>query len=194
MIDDALGIAGRAGRVIDRDRGPFVPRPARARPRRRLLERLFIVEQPGRASGWPVACDKDVGVADALAQRRLRKRQQFLLDNHDMTFAVFENGGDRRSIKPRVERVQRPSRKGNAVMRLQQERRVGRQDRDDVAIAYPEIVEKPGQPAYPVGKGRVREPALAVDDRDLSAIGSLAAPQERDRRQRNEVRGVAFEP
>ena len=75
----------------------------------------------------------------------------------------------------------------NAVVRLEQLRRVQCQVGDAVAALDPGLLECDGQPAGPLAELRPGQPALPVDDGESVGEHRARALEEGDRRQRGEV-------
>ena len=108
MIDHALGIAGRAGGIVERDRVPLVVRhkpsvsgvaggdqllvfdPADARPRPAIC-RVFIVD------------DQRLRLGER--KRFAHNSRVFAIDDENLCLCMVEREGQNRRVKPRVECV-----------------------------------------------------------------------------------------
>ena len=144
MVDDALRIAGRAGRVVQADRIPFVvghaPGEIRiafgdAAPRSRACRSRspFGVGASAGYSGSSKSTTSGFAFARFSASRH--DGGKFAVDDHHFRFRMVELEGDHRRVEPRVDRVQHGAEHRHAVMRLEHRRRVGEHHRDGVADA-----------------------------------------------------------
>ncbi len=136
-VHDALGIAGRAGRVKQADRIPFVARARRDKVGVAAVEdRLILFRSYGGQCGL-------LRVGDVDHRRRRIHRLEPRCDGfgkpsvskEGLCLTMLKTKGDRAGIQTEVDRVQHRAEHGDGEMRLKQSRGVGGEDRDRVAIA-----------------------------------------------------------
>ena len=195
MVDDALRIAGGAGRVVERDRVPLV---------RRVLPRVLgiaVGDERLVVDGAEALAARALRVDDVDDERLLREQRQRLLDrrrelgvgDEHLGLAVLQHERDRLGVEPRVERIEHAAGHRHAEMRLDHLRRVGGHQRDRVADADAGLGERRGEPAAArigLGPGVA---ALAVDHGEMSRVRVGRARDQRQRRQRRVVGEVAVE-
>ena len=120
-VHDALRPAGRAARVVDRDRVVLGLEPVLGLAVRRAGEELLVAaaEQRGRA--------RPARPRDEVLERRV--------DDEQPGARVVEDVADLVRHQPRVDRDQHGARRGHAEVRLEQLGRVRREERDAVVLA-----------------------------------------------------------
>ena len=162
-VHDALGLAGRAAGVVDRDR---VVLSAATRPQRGhvgVVEQAFVVERAdgggrtGAHSRQPrrEAIDQTVELVVVQQQRRA---------------AVAQDVIDLVGREPGVERAQHAARQRDGIRRLEHHRRVGREHGDPLARAHPHRLQRGGEPAHALDEHGVGAARGAVDHGDLVGI------------------------
>ena len=107
-VNDALRIAGRTRRVVERDRIPFVGRQIPRVIGIALREKNFIVERADpfpRAVVHRIVNVDDQQLAIDRGQRRLDRRREFAIGDQDLRFPMIQLKCDRRRIEPRVQSV-----------------------------------------------------------------------------------------
>ena len=143
VIDDALGVAGGARRVVERDRVPFVAgqRPGeagiaageesfvgrRADPLAWRRQRVLDVDHIGR-----LALEQRHRLAD--------NARELAIDEQDLGLAMLEDEGDGLGVEPHVERVEHGAGHRHAKMRLDHGRRVRQHGRD--RLAGPDVCQE----------------------------------------------------
>ena len=194
-VDHALGVAGGARRVVERDRVPLIRRIGPGEIGIAVGDEFL----PGRVAdlGAVVA----LGVVDVDDQRlHLGDRQRlghdamvFAIDQQHLGLAMVEDEGDHRRIEAGVQRVQHAARHGDAEMRLVHLGNVGRHDGHRVAHADADPGEGRGKaPAACIGF-RPCLPTLAVDQGDMVGIDAGGALDELQRRESGMVGGRLVE-
>ncbi len=145
MVDDALRVAGGAGRVVERDRVPLV---------RRVLpgvlgiavgdERLVVDGAEALAAGTLRVDDvDDERLLREQRQRLFDRRREFGVGDEHPGLAVLEHERERLGVEPGVERVEHAAGHRHAEMRLDHFRRVGGHQRHRVADADPGLARAP---------------------------------------------------
>ena len=132
VIDHALGIAGGAGGIVERDGVPFVVRhqPGEIGIALRNEILVFDVAQPLAVTGiFRIVVVDYQRLHFAEAERLLHHLGIFAVGDHHLGLGMIEGEGDDRRIEPRVERVEHALRHRHAVVGLQHRRRVGEQHR-----------------------------------------------------------------
>ena len=136
VVDDALGIAGCAGGVVERDRVPLVAGRRSLIGLVALRDQRLVVElsQPlaGAAIFGVVVVDDQRPDLGAL-QRLRDDGREFAVDDDRLGLPMIEHEGDRGRIEPGVERVQNRAAHRHAIVAFEHRRRVGEHDRDRVA-------------------------------------------------------------
>ena len=196
MIDDALGIAGGAGRVVERDRVPFVVRHQPGEVGIALAQKILVFEiaEPFARTGEfriVVVDDQRLGLAGR--ERVLDHLGKFAVDDQHLGLAVVERERDDGGVEPGVDGVEHRAGHGDAVVRFEHRRRIGQHGRHRVAALDAALGERRGKFCRAREKLAIGPGALAVDDRGLVRIDRGGARQERQRRQRLEIRRVAVE-
>ena len=147
---DALRVAGRARRVVQRDRLPFIVR----QPHRK-------VRVAGGDEWFVLAVDIDhQRPMPALRQRARHHRREFAIDQHDLGFRMLQDERDRCRIQPDVDRAQHRAEHRHGIMRLQHLRNVGGHDRHGIALADAGIAPAP-MPADAHAPGTARRCSVA---------------------------------
>ena len=196
VVDDALGIAGGARGVVERNRVPLVGR------RRALIsfvalgdERLIVeaAEPFARTVVFRVLIVDDQRPALSQPQGRADHPRKFAVDNERLGFAVVEHEGDRGRVEAGIERVEHGAAHRHAVMAFEHRRRIGEHCRDRVATGKAALHERGSEflragveLAVTVTKGSMRdcEPIRKHRRRTL---------EKGQRRQRLKIGGVAIE-
>ena len=195
MIDHALGIAGGAGRVVERDRVPFVGGVGPFEIGIAAGDEALVIDRSQARAAWRHR------VVDVDHQRRLVEqsergsddRREFGVGDENLRLAVTQHEGDGLGVEPGVERVEHAAAHRHAEMRLDHLRRVRRHQRDRVAGAHSRLLQRRGEAARArVGLG----PGVAtraVHHRKVLGIRVGRARDQRHRRQRRVIRRVALQ-
>ena len=194
-VDDALGIAGRARRVVERDRVPLVRRIGPGEIGIAVGDEFL----PGRvadlrtvlAFGIVDVDDQRLGFGD---RQRLGDDAMILaVDQQHLGLAMVDDEGDHRRVEAGVERIEHAAGHRHAEMRLVHLGNVGRHDRHRVADSDADLDQRRGEtPAACIGLGPGLA-ALAVDQRDMIGIDAGGALDELQRGQCRIVRGRPVE-
>ena len=194
--DDALGIARRARRVVERDRLPLVGRHPPPEVRIAFGEKRLVV---GRAQEvailgiFEIVDVDDVGLHLGERERRPNGRCELAIGNQDLGLAVVQHEGDDWGIEPRVDRMQYGAGHGDPVMRLQHRRGVRQHHRDRVAVADEALRQGRSEPPRAIVELLVGQAHPAVHDGRTLGMGGGCPFQQGERRQRREVRCVLVE-
>ena len=196
VIDDALRIARRARRVVQRDRVPLVCRRLPGVVRIAFGQKRLVVDLAQRLAAL-IARVVDVDHQRPLVQQRQRlldRRGELAVGDQRAGAAMAQHEGDRLGVEPRVQRVQHRAAHRHAEMRLVHRRDVRRHHRDRVVLAD----AAPRQRRCQTAAARVGlapgEALRAMHDRGCVRIDVGRALQEGQRRQRRVVGLVAVEP
>ncbi len=148
VIDDALGIAGRARGVAERDRVPFVRgrRPVERGIARRQ-QRLVVHDPEALARCRRIDDVDDDDIATGMGQRLPDHRCQLGIRQQHLGLAMLQDEADRGPVEPGVEGVEHGTQHRDAVVRLEHGRRVRAHHRHRVAAADPEPGQRARQPA-----------------------------------------------
>ena len=196
VVDDALRVAGGARGVAERDGVPLVVGQPPRRRRVALGEERFVVHFAETLAGRRrVVLDVDHQRARSVEQgeRALDRGRELAVGQQHLGLAVLQHEGDRFRIEPGVERVEHRARGRHAEVRFEHRRHVGQHCRDGVAAADAGGAERAGQaPAALEGLAPVA-PERTVDQRGAPRIDRRGTLDEAQRRQRDEVGGVAVE-
>ena len=177
VIDDALGIAGGAGSVVERDRRPLVLGAGPFGGRIALAEKgLVFGAAERRAVGKVVDLDERQRAAE-LGQRRRDDRGEFSIGDQQLRLAMRQDKGDRARVETVIERVQHRPRHRHAVMRFEQCRHIRRQYRDRVARPDTAAAQRIGEPPAAIVKLAIGEAGFAMHDRELVRIDHGRARQ-----------------
>jgi hypothetical protein len=196
VIDHALGVAGRARGVIERDRVPFVVRhrPRKARIARRDEVLVLDRAQPLAGAGeFGIVIVDDQRLHLGKRERLLRELGEFAVGDQHLGVGVFELEGDNGGIEPGVDGVEHCPSHRHAVVAFEHRRRVGEHGGDGVAARDPALGERRRQlprAGVEIGVAPAHGPM-----NDRGAVGKHGGRpfQERQRGERLEVRGVAVE-
>ena len=196
MIDDALGIAGRAGRVVERNRIPLVARHLPGELGIAFAEKFLVFEA---AQAFACAGEFRIVIVDdqrpgfGAGQRLFHHLGIFAIDDEHFQFGVIEREAENGAIEPRIERVKHGARHRHSVMRFDHRRRIGEHDGDGVAA----LDAAPRQRRRQLPGARIELPVIpgprAMHDRGLVRINRGRAFKKRQRRQRLEIRRIAVE-
>ena len=196
MIDDAFGIAGGAGGVIERDGVPFVGRHQPGEIGIAVAQKILVVEiaEPFAGAGeFRIVIVDDERLRLAERQRVLHHFGEFAVDDQHLGFAVVEREGDDRGIEPRIDGIEHRAGHRHAVMRFEHRRHVGQHRRDGVAALDAAFGQRRGEPSRARIELAVGPRPRAVNDRGLVRIDLGGARQKRQRRERLKIRRVAVE-
>ena len=196
VIDHALRIAGRARRVVERDRVPFVvrhvPRVVRIALRDEIL--VFDAAEPLAGAGiLRIVIVDHQRLYLGERERLLHGLRELAIGDEHLGLGVIERERDDRGIEPRIERVEHALRHRHAVMRLEHRRRVREHHRDGVAALDAALGQRRGKAARARVKLGIIAPQRPVDHRRLRRIDRGRALQEGQRGERLEVRRIAVE-
>ena len=134
MIDHALGIAGGARGIVERNRRPFVIGKDGLEPVVALFEKVLVVElADGFAAARRIVDIDDQRRRGHLGQRRLDDGGVFAVDDQNLGIGMFENERHRAGIEADVDGVQHGAGHRHAVMAFQHFGNVGRHHRHGVA-------------------------------------------------------------
>ena len=196
VVDDALGVAGGARGVVERNGVPLVARPDPFVVRVALGDERLVVERAKPRAvavvfGIVVVDDHRLGLAEL--QRRRRHGRELAVDEQSLGLAVIKHEGDRRRVEAGVEGVEHCAAHWRAVMALEHRRRVGEHDGDRVAALETALGQRRAEPARTGVEFPIIAPERAVDDRQSVGEDVSGALEQRQRRQRLEIGGVAIE-
>ncbi|KAF1854083.1 hypothetical protein Lal_00005300 [Lupinus albus] len=195
VIDDALRVAGGAGGVVQRDGLPFVGRQGPGVLGTDIADEglvIAVADQLAAAVGRIVDVHHRNRCVEQ-GQRLLRHAGELAVDDQDLRLAMLQDEGDGLGIQAGVDGVQHGAGQRHAEMGLEQFRRVGGQHGDGVAGADAQIGQRRGQTAH-ADEGLGPGPAhRAVDDGQPVGPHRGGALQEGQRRQGDEIGGVAVE-
>ncbi len=122
VVHDALGVAGRAAGIIERDRVPFVLRHGPAIVRIAIGDEILIIEI-AEALAFDAAFE--VAIVDqerlhlGLLQRLLEDGAELGVADQHFRVGMVEHEGDRRGIEAGVDGMQHGARHWHPVMRLE---------------------------------------------------------------------------
>ena len=197
VIDDALRIAGRPGRVVEADRGPFVVGFDVRRVRIALGQKFVIGQGTDPSALAPIKgvlqIDDENILAAGRLQRGLGDGREFRIDDQHLGLGMAENEADRRRIEPRIDGVEHGAGHGHGEMELEHLRHIGRDHRDRIANPDAASHERIGDLFHAsegLGPG---DPALTMDDGGAAWIDRGAALDEADGRQRGVVGAACVE-
>ena len=173
-VDRALGLAGGARRVVDRDRLVLAAD--------RRLDRV------GRAGGQELLVGV-VGLAGVLDHDHLEvveldvldERVQRRVDEQEARARVLEDVLELLFARARVHRDQHSAGERHAEVRLEQGRCVRGQDRDPLVLLQPAVLDRRGEPVAASLELRVVVAPLAVDHRRALPQRDRVALEERQR-------------
>ncbi len=183
VVDDALGLAGGAGGVVERNRLPLVVGQAPVEFRVALAQEVLVLQlAQALAAGTG-------GVVHVDDQRRFFETRYCLGDDgrklavgdQRLGLAVLQAVGDGGGIEADVERIEHRAEHGHGKARLVDGGDVRRHHRDGVPAADSTGRESRGEPAAAgVGFGPA-ECAVVVDQRRMVGVNSRRAPKEAQR-------------
>jgi len=191
--DDALGIAGRAGRVVEADRLPLAFRHAPSERRVALGDEGLVVEGAEPGAGLRVL--QIVIIDDEWAdlgegQRLLHYGRELAVGDQNPGVGVIELEGHDGGIQPGVHRVKDGTGHGHAVVGFEHRRHVGEHHRHGVAGADAALCQCGGKPPAAIVEGAVVESLMAVDDSRVARPDVSCARDQRKGCQRLVVGGV----
>ena len=192
VIDHALGVAGGAAGVVQRNRVPLVGgrlpgkvgvahghklviRDAAQPLHGARVERVLHINHQQRRGGL------------AQRQRLLHDASKFRVNDDNFGLSVIEHEGYGLGVQPGIERIEHRARGRNAEMRLNHRRRVGQHHRHGVALAYAVLAERAGQLAAAAKQFSPVSPQLAMHDGQPLRVDLGGALNEGQRRQRREI-------
>ena len=196
VIDHALGIAGGARSVIERDGVPFVVRHRPGVVGIALRDELLVFDgaQPlARAGVFRVVVVDHQRLRLAEGERLLHHLGEFAVGDHHLGLGVIEREGDDRRVEPGVERVEHALRHRHAVMAFQHRRRVGEHHRDGVAALDAALGQRRGEPPRARIELGVIAPQRPVDDGGVAGKHGRRALEKAERRQRLVIGRIAVE-
>lgn len=196
VVDDALRIARRPRRVVQRDRIPFVGRQRPRVPRIAAFEECLVV---GRAVKTRRVGGHRVGDADDreprhLERRAVRELREFGVDDQHLRLAVTQHEEHRRDVEPRVQRVEDGARHRHAEVRLDHLRDVRQQRGHCVAAPDARAFERAREPPRARIGLAPRAAHVAVHDGEALAVHLGRARDEIDRRERHVIRIAPAQP
>ena len=195
-VDDALGIACRARRIVERQRLPLVVRHAPAEPGVPRGEERLVVgigQGLGGLRKLLVVIVDDERPDLGHGQRMAHRRRELAVADHRLGVGVVELEGDRRGVEPGVERMQDGAGHGHAVVGLDHRRGVGEHDGDGVAGPDGAAGQCRGEPPRAVVELGIGEPQPSVDHRRMSREHRRGPVEKAQRRQRPMVGRVPVE-
>ena len=196
VIDHAFGIAGRAARVVQRDRVPFVRGHGPGKLRVTVGDEGLVVEI---AEAFALDATLQVAIVDeerrhvCLAERLFQNGRELRVADQDFGLGVVEHEGDGGRIEACVDGMEHGADHGHAVMSLEHRRRVGEHDRDGVAGADAARRKGGGKLARPRVETAVIDAVAAVNDRGVLGMDGRRPLEKDERRQRLVVRRVFIE-
>ena len=197
VIDDALGIAGRARGVVERDRVPFVARHAPGEVRLAGSDELLVVDraQPLAGAGeFGVVVVDDQRLHLGERERLAHEPGEFAVGDQHLRFGMVEREGDDGGVEPGVECVEHRSRHRHAVVAFEHAPACWRASTETVSPRLmPRRASARGEPARAGVELGVAAPQRPVDDRGMVGKHLRRPLEERQRRQRLEIRGIAVE-
>ena len=196
MVDDALGVAGGARRVVERNGVPFIGRSGALESLVALGDQRLVVEGAKPLVGTVifgivVIDDERPGLGEL--QRRGGRSGEFAVDDQRLGFAVVENEGERGGIETGVESIEDRAAHRHAVMAFQHRRRVGEHGGDRVAALEFSFGERGGELLGSAVEAAVVAPKPAVNDRGPIGKHRRGAFEEAERGQRLKIGGVAVQ-
>ena len=191
VVDHALGVAGGAAGVVERDGVPFVARVLPFEGRVALGHQGLVGEA---ADLLAFAVQRVLHIHHQQRRLRLAQRQRLLHDQGELGIdhdgpglAVIQHEGHGLRVEPGVQRVQHRAGHGDAEVRLHHRRGVGQHHRHRVVPADAPALQRAGQPAATrVGVGPALA-QLAVHDGQSVGVDLGRALDEGQRRHRGEV-------
>ena len=194
MVDDALGLARGARRVVQCKRLPLVLGHLPVMFRIALGQQRLVVDLPETLTGRGLIVDDvDHGeIAPEFGERAPDDRCELCVGEQEPRVRVIEDVGNGRRVQAHVDRVEHGPGHGYAEMCLEQLGGVRRNDRNRIAVTDAAGGQRRRQPPRPcVGFA----PGLAARSVDqCSACGKQirGTPDERQRRERHVVCACAM--
>ena len=196
MVDHALGVAGRARGVVERNRVPLVGGRLPCIFRITLCDEALVLRLTDALARARIFRVVDVDHERSLLEGGERARDgagKLAVGDQDFGPAMLEHEGDRLRVESRVQRVEDRARHRNAEVALEHFRGIREHRRHGIADAYPPARERGGEPpAARIGLGP-RAAARPVDDRGAVWIDVSGALDESQRREGRVVRRVLAE-
>ncbi len=196
VIDDALGVAGGARRVVERDRVPFVvghfPREARIAGGDEVLV-FERAERLARAGELGIVVIDEQRFHLGERQRLLRQPGEFPVGDQHLGVGMVELEGDDRGVEPGIDGVEHRGAHRHAVVAFEHRGGIGEDDRDGVAAADAALRQRRAEAARARVEIAVAPSQRPVDDRGVVGKHRGRPLQERQRRERLEVGGIAIE-
>ena len=196
VIDHALGIAGGAGGVVQRDGVPFVRRHQPVEIGVARGNEFFVFDLAQTLAGAVidgVLIVDDDRLRLAERQRFLDRLREFPVGNQHLGPAMVEREGDDSGVEARVQRVEDGAGHRHAVMAFEHGRGVRQHCRDGVVLSDAVLRQRRGEPARTGIELGIAAPERAVNDGRPAGKDRGGALQEGERRQRLEIGRVAVE-
>ena len=168
VVDDALGVAGRARGVVQRNGVPFVERGRALIALVALGDERLVFDRAdplARAVVFGIVVVDDQRPNLGELQRRANDAGKLAVDDQRLRLAVVEHEGDRRRVEAGVERVEHRAAHRHAVVAFEHRRRVGEHDRDRVAARDPAFAKRRGEPFRAGVEVAIVAPEASVHDR-----------------------------
>ena len=187
VIDDALGVARRAGGVVERYGVPFVRRGdafvVLIAFRKEGL--VFDLAEPfARAVIFGIVVIDDERARSGELQRGVDHGRELAVGDEDLRLAVVEHESESRGVEPGVERVEHRAAHRHAVMAFEHGRRVGEHRRDGVAALHAAPGQRRSQAPRAGKEVTVVSPQGAVDDGGSVRKNRCRALEQRERSER----------
>jgi hypothetical protein len=165
-VHHALGLAGRAGRVVDGEQCVLVLEARLDRQHFGAGHELLVAAAIGaRRMRFIRDLDDLLDTLDA-GERIVQVGRELGVDQQDARPRVLDDVGDLGRGQARVDRDQRSAEQRHAEGRGQVDRRIGQQHRDGVAVPYAGAPQRSGQPSDLFAEARVAPLLVPVDDAD----------------------------
>ena len=138
VVDDAFGIAGRAARIVERDRVPFVRRHRPGKGGIAGIDEGFVIDATDGRAFDPAL---EVGIIDderldlGETERGFEGCGEFGVGDENLGFRMLEHEGDRRRVEAGVDGMEHGANHRHAVMGLEHCGRIGEHHRDGIALA-----------------------------------------------------------
>ena len=180
MIDDALGVACGARRVVERDRVPFVVRLQPGEFRIAFAQKIFVFDGAEPFAGafvFRIVVIDDQRLRLAERQRIFHHVGELTIDDQHLRLAVIENERDDGGVEPCIDGVEHGSGHCDAVVRVQHCRRIGEHRRHGIAAPDAAPGERRAQFFGARKKFAVGPGPPAMNDRHLFRIDQGGAGQ-----------------
>ena len=154
VVDHALGVAGGAGGVVERNGLPLVIRPFPGKFRVAFGEQGFIVQRADRTAFAVLRVIHIHHQGRVLEQRQggLDHRMELAVGNQHLGFTMLQHEGDGLGVQAHVQGVEHGAGHGHTEVRFEHRRGVGQHHRHRVATPYATACKGAGQaPAALVG-------------------------------------------